>query len=563
VSRFARSVGSNLGAGAVRVFSPLVHPLETAHGIAQTGLAALGDTAAQQAVGEGIIRPFVENPSGEAVAAIPQAALALAGAGGKGGLAGETSDVLKTPVAERDIPVVSKFARQRAAAPGENFTPQQASSHAAVIAEGSAAGDTGYIPRDIAQATGSKLRQIAAQSPDEITAIRTGTPEDAYAAHQSILQKAKAEIDQRHAAALGTAQDAPVDMRPVQQSIQPTKYQLEGMDQADADAINALQQRAGQVKTLRGLNEFRQQLATEDTTLRNPMAQGKSALYPQAVRNMYSAVRDAYYDQLEKATGQNFQADKRLEGNIIQEMRGALNSGTRLSVGEARENAALPRQTAADIIEGAGSGNRISIPIIGGVASRFAKSIRGTKLGQIQQHLQRFYGDLPEPEGQTTGAPAMPAPRQLESNVPANVEVGPAGAPGAPTVTPPTTPPPPSTITPTPDAMPLLSAQAGPEGAGVPTTIEPTNAPPPVNPATAATRTRPPLPPNPQAPAAGANVVTPQGTVIPQRLQLPAPIRSPRTGQSLKIGDEVTVSGRQGTVAGVNAKTGKVQIKWR
>jgi hypothetical protein len=81
VGGFAKSVANNLGAGAVRIFSPLAHPLNTAAGLAKTMAAGYGNTGAQQDLGQGMVRPFVENPSGEAVAAIPQAALALAGGG--------------------------------------------------------------------------------------------------------------------------------------------------------------------------------------------------------------------------------------------------------------------------------------------------------------------------------------------------------------------------------------------------------------------------------------------------------------------------------------------------
>ena len=77
------SVGSTanaLGAGATRVvLSPIAHPVRTAEGVGTMLRAAMGDTAAQQEFGQSVVEPFVRNPSGEAVAAIPQAALALAG----------------------------------------------------------------------------------------------------------------------------------------------------------------------------------------------------------------------------------------------------------------------------------------------------------------------------------------------------------------------------------------------------------------------------------------------------------------------------------------------------
>lgn len=78
---FVRSFANNLGAGATRIFTPLVHPLDAAVGAGKMLAAGLGDTGAQHDVASNMVRPFVQNPSGEAVAAIPQAVLMAAGAG--------------------------------------------------------------------------------------------------------------------------------------------------------------------------------------------------------------------------------------------------------------------------------------------------------------------------------------------------------------------------------------------------------------------------------------------------------------------------------------------------
>lgn len=157
-----------------------------------------------------------------------------------------------------------------------------------------------------------------------------------------------------------------------------------------------------------------------------------------------------------------------------------------------------------------------------------------------------------------------PIPKQLPApGIPdAEYQIG-GGGEGRTLPQPPATPPAsPSVITPAPDAQPQLPAQAGPEGQGVPP-AQPSTAPPPVNPGTAAQSTRPPLAPNPQPTPPGRTVVTPEGTAIPQRPQLPAPIKAPKSGVSLKMGDEITSSGKKGTVAGFNPKTGKVVIKWQ
>ncbi len=506
---------ANVGSGGISVIR---HPIQTASGILQSVGAPIS-VPVQAALGQ---RTILQDTADQIKNSTPEQAAysigqGIATAGAEEALPTGIS-AAKESLAERNVPVLSKFARNRTAVPNENFTPIQAKSHAAVIAEGSAAGDTGYIPKDIAQATSTKLRETAAANPNEIQAIQHGSPEDAFAAHQSILQKAKAEIDQRHETALAPVADRPVDMTGVQKAIQPTKYELEGMDPTDAKALTDLQQRAGQIQTLRGLNEFRQQLATEDTTLRNPMAQGKSALYPQSVRNLYGAVRDAYYDALEKATGKDFQADKRLEGNIIQEQRGALSSAPRLTVAEAKEGATLPRQTFGDIVEGTTRTGQPGIPIIGGVASKFGRAIRGTKLGQIQQHLQRFYSDLPEAPtadvqrpiaGQLPAANPLPPARQLESNVPANVEPAQDGASSGEPYPPRQAP---STITPAPDAIPQLTAQAGPQGSVVAQGPQTRTAPTNVLPTSGVVQ---PLPPRSGLPQLGAGEGNPEFVTPP------------------------------------------------
>jgi 2'-5' RNA ligase len=471
----------------------------------------------------------------------------------------------KSDLASQKIPLLSKWARNRTPVPEENFTPQHAQAHAAVIAEGNAAGDTGYIPNNIAQSTTSKVRQIAADNKPLVTAIKEGSPEDALAAHQAILDKAKREIDVRHNAALSPLADSPVDMTPVQKAIQPSKYELEGMDPSDASAIKDLQQRAGQIKTLRGLNEFRQQLSTEDSTLRNPMAQGKSALYPQAVRKLYGAVRDAYYQALEGATGQDFQGDKRLEGSIIQEQRGLLNASPRLAAAEARESASKGfLGNAADVVEGKGSTSS-GIPIIGGVANKFADALRGTKLKQIQRQLRTLYSDLPAesapPAPPSFARPQLPPPQ--DSDAPFTVENaghGPEIDPGS-TAGVPVPQPVPATVTPAPAPTMQLPAQAGPEGSGIPPGPD-TNPPPPVNEATARTRIQP-LPENPQPvpPSPAGFTVGPDGTA--QRAPagaLPAPAAKPRAAAPKP---KPAMSHPAGDVTGIDEASGLPIVRRR
>jgi hypothetical protein len=133
---FAKTVGQDLGAGATRLFSPVVHPANTVAGLATTGRAALGDVGAQHDLAESMVRPFVQNPSGEAVAALPQAALALAGGGEEpaaqnaieratppGGVAGATAAESRTALAKLVPSLVDgppQDLMTRAVKPGKN-----------------------------------------------------------------------------------------------------------------------------------------------------------------------------------------------------------------------------------------------------------------------------------------------------------------------------------------------------------------------------------------------------------------------------------------------------------
>jgi len=74
----------NLGAGATRLtLQPLAHPLRTIAGFGQLARAPF-DPGAEQDVAEGMIKPFVGKPGGEAIANIPMLALGKAAGAGEG-----------------------------------------------------------------------------------------------------------------------------------------------------------------------------------------------------------------------------------------------------------------------------------------------------------------------------------------------------------------------------------------------------------------------------------------------------------------------------------------------
>lgn len=101
----AGDVANALGAGTTQMFgTPVAHPLRTIGGVAKMAAAGLGDTQAQHDVAGSMVRPFVENPSGSAVAAIPQAALALVG-GGEAEGAGQSASNARATLQRSSAPV--------------------------------------------------------------------------------------------------------------------------------------------------------------------------------------------------------------------------------------------------------------------------------------------------------------------------------------------------------------------------------------------------------------------------------------------------------------------------
>ncbi len=109
---FARTVGTDLGAGSVRLtMQPFAHPIDTVKGLAKTAMWAGGQWAGVPMPESfnpitPIVQQFGENPSGEAVAAIPQIVLALAGMEGKSkGLAPRALEKVRNTYGPREVEI--------------------------------------------------------------------------------------------------------------------------------------------------------------------------------------------------------------------------------------------------------------------------------------------------------------------------------------------------------------------------------------------------------------------------------------------------------------------------
>lgn len=444
---------------------------------------------------------------------------------------------------EKALGAAANWSKARSLVPGENYTPIQHQALSGVLARGTGMGKD-YFPKDVATTIASPLRQAAADNPVIANIIHSGAPEDSLAATQHLLDLAKHDIDMQHQTALRPVSGTPVDMKPVQDAVS-FPSSLKDFAPDDAAAVSDLKARLGNVKTLGGMNDLRMYLNRElaPEFRKNAVAAGRSGAVDSAMSDALSATREHYYDQLEKATGQDFSGLKRTEGGLIKAQEALGNAAPQLASKEAL--AGEPKGVAATAADALQGGRTIARGPVSGTANMVAEKIlKQTPLKPVQEGLQRFFSNLPEPTkpgappvSRFTQAPALlPAGQpQVLPKLPANAGIGPVDNGTAPpratgfNVSPagevrpgPTPPASPATVTPAPAQTRALPAQAGPEGEGIPPAPAPTA--PPLNQATASQRTNPPLAPNPQpVPRGPGFTVNAQG----QAVRTPAALLSP------------------------------------
>lgn len=396
--------------------------------------------------------------------------------------------------------------------PGENYTPVQHQAFSGVLARGTGMGKD-FIAPDVAADIASPVRQAAADNPSLVEAIQNGKPKDALGASQAILQKAKNTIDQQHQMALQPVASTPVDMQPVIDAIPPDQNFHTAAQKAQ---VQTLRDQAAGVQTLDDLNNFRQYLGNENSPSfrSSAVAAGRSSVADKALQAADGAARDHYYDQLEQATGLDFQGLKHTESGIIKAQEAMQNVTPSLVNKDvlSHEDQGILGTVAnvADTATRAGHG----LPFVGYVAEK----LRGTPLEQVQSGMQKFLGDLPQPStyrGPLTSQFGV-APRSLPANVPGNAPYGANPSTGG------TGPIRPATVTPSPVPQAQLPAQAGQAGSGIPPAPAPTA--PPLNQPTARMNVNAGIPrPAQEAIPQRTINVSPEGQAAIQRPALPAP----------------------------------------
>jgi len=359
------------------------------------------------------------------------------------------------------LPGIKQIVQGNQTVPGENYTPVQHKAFSAVLARGTGMGKD-FIAPDVATDIASPVRQAAADNPSLAQVVQSGKPKDALGASQAILQKAKETIDQQHQAALQPVAGAPVDMKPVIDAIPDAKS---FHDAGEANALQELKDRASQVQTLGGLNDFRQYLGNERDFRQSTVAASRGSVADKALAAADSAARNHYYDQLEQATGLDFQGLKRTESGVLKAKEAMENVSPSLVNKDVLSHEDVgPLGTIANVADTATRAGH-GLPFVGFVAEK----LRGTPLEQVQTGMQRFLSDLPQPRSYRGPLTSQwsPTPKSLPANVAANVPAG-GGGQTVNTMFSGQRRVPNAAVTPPPAQQPLLPAKAGPEGTGIP-----------------------------------------------------------------------------------------------
>jgi hypothetical protein len=418
VERFGQGTAQGL-------VNPVLHPWEALQA-AGKGLMAGGASGSALGVPAMAVtgNPTIDAQNAEAVADVRQEAgeQGVAMAANPANTAGQMlGGYLLGKVVE---PAVA-WAKPQPKIVGQNYTATQHASLAGVLARGTIR-DTSFFPKEIATDIGSGLRQVVADNP-ELNPATAATPEDAVARTQAVLEKMQEQTDVAHAQTLAPVKDLPVDPTPLQSAVKFPET-LEEFAPEDAAEIKELQRRLGTVKTLGGLNDLRQWLNRElaNQFPKNTVAAGRAGAVTKGLEDALGATRDLYYQKLEQATGQNFQWLKRQESSVLKAQEALQNAAPRMAKQQAiAEQPLSARETAAQALKGVDGG------FMKGAAKLVANKVLGsTPMTPIQEGLQHFFSNLPEPSPtRLSGQYVQPVtPRTARTQVGTTGNAGAVGA---------------------------------------------------------------------------------------------------------------------------------------
>lgn len=210
--------------------------------------------------------------------------------------------------------------------PGQNYNPSHAAAFEGLTAKANGMGPN-FIPQNLTSDALSPIRQSAAdmiangnpaeQAVAQAATARGTSPLDRLGAVHTVIQKSLSDLEAQHAPVLQQVAQTPVDMTPIQKGLQ---AQIKpGMSSADIAGINDLIQRSGQITNLGDLNSFRQIMNEEASPSyrQTPTRAGQASAPQQVATDAANAVRNHYFDQMQQATGTDFQPLKAQESKLL------------------------------------------------------------------------------------------------------------------------------------------------------------------------------------------------------------------------------------------------------
>jgi hypothetical protein len=522
------------------VGAPFVHPLDTLNSL---GNLINPDTSknpilnAVQSVG-------ADYKAGGAGYAATKLAGNTVGGVALGGAAGAVADVLPeaaSAVKGGTSTALAKAQKVLGNAPvsGQSYTPTHAAAFEGAIAPATAMGKN-FIPQNVTPEALTPIRTTAANmaqgTPVQQGIVKAATasstpPMERLGAYQAIVQQSLNDLEAQHAPALAQAASVPVDTSGIVNQLQ--SHISATMAPADVSAVNQLIDRVKQAKTIGDLNTFRQELNTS-TSPEYRMSQvqaGRTGVSAQAESDLAGWVRNAYYDNLQKATGTDFAPLKRQEANLITTQEALQNQQAPLAKAEAQFAAPTTWRTKAGNLANVVKDPKTTVT---------QNVLRESPATGVSTLLQKSLADLPAPTTAAAQTPSINLPQpstlpQLGRGQPPILN----GTPVTPAPPPASLPPPsPSGLPAPPPPPPQPTLAAPPQRAALPGTAPlqlpastagytptPPSPPPPFNPATARMRVQPTQfspQPTPAAPS-GPIPVTPEGQAVTGAMQRYAP----------------------------------------
>lgn len=392
------ATGAAIGAGA-SLAAPLA-PVAIPAALAIGGIGAGGAGAALDAIhAQGAYNQGNVDAGNASTAKIPQDLLMLLG-GGAQRLPGESN------------------------VPGENYTPTQLKAHTGILGRMNGLGDN-FIPQDNSASTLSTIRQAAADNPAiAATALKAGSTPENIAAFQAILQKANTALETPHASTIAQNANVPADVSGVQAAVGKSfPRTLTGVSPEDAAAIQQLQQRLGTVNTLGGLNDLRGWLNDEAAAgyKQDGVAASRGTATKAGIRAAADAARNAYFDQLQKASGIDFKPVKQQQSALLDQQEGAAKLGQSLSSQQAVADE--PKNAQQVISEALTGGRALKAGPIAGASQLIAEKVLGrTPLTQPNYLIRKALSSLPDAS----------IPASIAGTVPPSQGAAPVGLPSPP-----------------------------------------------------------------------------------------------------------------------------------